>query len=264
VPNNGWSGGAWEVPAGIALDKGGNLYVAYSSPLTNFIRKFDSSGNGTMFAALSLTFVPLTMAFDSHTNLFVINRSNSTIEKFGPNGTDLGGFGDLTMQTPQVLAFDSKGNLFVSDVMAQKILKFDPSGQGTIFVSGDYYRGLAFDSRDNLYVGAGWSIDKFDSSGASLGTLELRPGEFASSGLMFDINGYLYMSDYLHGTICRFDPLGNEITFATAPAPAQLTWNSWPFSPRNRNWALPWRQTAKPSCPGPPSPQLGFCSPPPT
>jgi sugar lactone lactonase YvrE len=217
VPNNGWSGSTWEVPSGVALDNDGNLYVAYSSSNTNFIKKFDAGGNGTVFAGLSLSFIPGALAFDSHTNLFVINQGNHTIEKFSPNGTDLGGFGDRAMQSPDALAFDSKGNLFVSDVFGTNILKFDTNGHGTVFVSGDYYRGLAFDSNDNLDVGVGWSIEKFDANGASLGTLTLRPGEFASKGLMFDSNGNLFMSDYLHGTICRFDPLGNETTFATAP-----------------------------------------------
>ncbi len=220
MPNNGWSGGAWEVPSGVALDHGANLYVAYSSSNTNFIRKFDAAGNGTVFVSLASTFIPWGMAFVSQGNLFVVNHGNNTIEKFGPGGTDLGGFGDLAMQRPDALAFDSKGNLFVSDVLGQKILKFNPSGQGTVFVSGDHYRGLAFDHSDNLYVGAGWQIDKFNASGASLGTLPLRTGEFASEGMMFDNDGNLFMSDYLHGTICRFDPLGAETTFATAPESA--------------------------------------------
>ena len=223
VSNNGYSGSAWEVPAGVALDNGGNLFVAYSGGSSNFIRKFDAAGHGTIFASFATNFVPGIIAFDNHSNLFVVRHgSTNNIEKFSPAGADLGVFGNLAMQWPDALAFDSQGNLFASDLFGQQILKFNTNGQGTVFVTGDYYRGLAFDSSDNLYVGVGWSIDKFATNGASLGTLALRTHEFASEGMMFDLNGNLFFSDYLNGAICKIDALGREFTFATFPDSSDL------------------------------------------
>lgn len=223
VPNNGFSGSAWEVPAGVALDSGSNLFVAYTGGSSNFIRKFDAAGSGTIFASFATNFVPGMIAFDSHSNLFVVRHgSTNNLEKFSPAGADLGVFGDVAMQWPDALAFDSAGNLFVSDLFGQQILKFTAAGHGTVFASGDYFRGLAFDSNSNLYVGVGWSIDKFDPTGASLGPLTLRTHEFASEGMMFDTNGNLFFSDYLNGAICKFDALGRETTFATFPGSSDL------------------------------------------
>ena len=195
-----WGGSSWDQPAGLALDNGGNLYVAYFGGGTNFVKKFDANGNATIFTFLNSTFAPEGILFDSHTNLYVANTYNGTIEKFSASGADLGTFGNVTMQWPDALAFDSKGNLYVSDLFGEKIYKFNASGQGTVFVSGDYYRGLAFDRSDNLYVGVGWSIDKFDTNGASLGNLGMRAGEFAAEGMMFDNFGNLFIhhfSDFL-------------------------------------------------------------------
>ena len=141
VSNNGYSGSAWAVPAGVALDSNSNLFVAYSGGSSNFIKRFDAAGNGTIFASFATNFVPGIIAFDSHGNLFVVRHgSTNNIEKFSPAGADLGVFGNLAMQWPDALAFDSQGNLFASDLFGQQILKFNTNGQGTVFVTGDYYR----------------------------------------------------------------------------------------------------------------------------
>jgi len=76
VSNNGYSGSAWAVPAGVALDSNSNLFVAYSAGSSNFIKRFDAAGNGTIFASFATNFVPGIIAFDSHGNLFVVRRWN--------------------------------------------------------------------------------------------------------------------------------------------------------------------------------------------
>ncbi len=223
VPIN-WGGSSWDQPSGVALGGNGALYVAYTGGGTNFIKTFDANGNGTVFTGLGASTGAQGIVFDGHGNLYVADFTNGTIEKYSSSGTDLGTFGNVAMQSPDALAFDSHGNLYCSDLFGEKIYKFNAGGQGTVFASGDYYRGLAFDGKDNLYVGVGWSIDKFDKNGASLGTLALRSGEFAAEGMEFDSSGNLFMSDYLHGTICEFDPQGNESTFGAMAGASDLEW----------------------------------------
>ena len=220
-------------PNGLALDGGGNLYVAYTGGDTNYIEKFDATGKGAFFASLGTPFQAAGMAIDNHSNLYVASWTGGTVEKFSPAGLDLGRFGNLTVQTADALAFDSQGNLYLSDGGGTQIVKFTPDGQGTVFLSGNDYRGLAFDHNDKLYVGVGWSIEEYSTNGTSLGTLALRPGEFAGEGLMFDDNGNLVFTDYLHGTLCRISPQGTETTVATMAGSSDLWWIAiQPTAPR--------------------------------
>jgi DNA-binding beta-propeller fold protein YncE len=81
-------------PTGMAFDKSGNLYVSVwgdpdlGSPLSyttnGVIMKFDSSGNGTVFA--SGLNGPTGLAFDSAGNLYAAIVGDNTIEKFDSSG----------------------------------------------------------------------------------------------------------------------------------------------------------------------------------
>jgi len=70
-------------PEGMACDSSGNLYVSYEQ--TGVIEKFDSSGNGTVFApGVGNSFYGL--AFDSDGNLYAVNGGIDGIDKFDTNG----------------------------------------------------------------------------------------------------------------------------------------------------------------------------------
>src|SRR5436190_1123223 len=68
---------------GLALDSGGNLYVANAGNST--IEKFTPNGVGSLFASTGLN-VPVGLAFDSGGNLYAANFVGNTIEKFTPGG----------------------------------------------------------------------------------------------------------------------------------------------------------------------------------
>ena len=67
-------------PTGLAFDSAGYLYAASANG--NDIMKYDSLGNGTVFASPGFGFTA--MAFDSAGNLYAANHSASFIEKFSP------------------------------------------------------------------------------------------------------------------------------------------------------------------------------------
>jgi hypothetical protein len=90
-------------PYGIALDAAGNVYVTTNN---NTIEKF---GLGRRRPR---RFVPapginfgMGLAFDRDGNLYAANFVGGTIEKFSPNGTDLGVFANVI--GPTGLAFDA-------------------------------------------------------------------------------------------------------------------------------------------------------------
>jgi sugar lactone lactonase YvrE len=159
------------VPAGVAVDSAGNLYIAdYDN---DRIRKVNASGiittvagngsygyNGDNFAATraELNF-PSGVAVDSAGNLYIADRNNQRIRKVDASGTittvagtGISGYnGDNIPATsaqlnyPNGVAVDSAGNLYIADWDNNTIRKVDAStgiistvaGNGTAGYNGD-------------------------------------------------------------------------------------------------------------------------------
>jgi DNA-binding beta-propeller fold protein YncE len=209
------------------------LYV--SDFANNAIERFDSSGNGEVFANTDLD-GPLGIAFDSSGNLYVANQNNNTIVRFdtGGNGTVFAN-ANSGLDIPHGLAFDTNGNLYVSNVGNSTIVKLDANGNGTVFSTAglNVPSGLAFDSSGNLYA-ANWgdsTVVRFDSSGnESL----FATGLDYPQGLAFDSSGNLFAVNYGdngpigHATVEKFAPDGTSSLFANSYMyrPADLAFDS--------------------------------------
>ena len=79
----------------------------------NTITKYDDSGTGSPFTNAFVN-GPNGLALDSSGNLYVSTNANS-IEKFAPDGTDLGVFASTGLNFAMALAFDSSGNLYAAN-----------------------------------------------------------------------------------------------------------------------------------------------------
>ena len=131
-----------------------DIYVANRG--NNTITKYDSSGNGSVFARLGLDF-PEGLAFDSSGNLFVANAGDNTIMKYDSSG-HRSLFASSGLDDPYGLAFDNSGNLYVANnrFANPTIMKFDSSGNGTVFTNTlpapTNPTALTFDPSGNLFV----------------------------------------------------------------------------------------------------------------
>jgi len=67
------------------------------------------------------------IAFDVHGNLFVSSFSTNIIEKYSPEGVDLGVFASIGAGSAYGLAFDREGNLYVAN-FSGVVRKFSPTG----------------------------------------------------------------------------------------------------------------------------------------
>jgi DNA-binding beta-propeller fold protein YncE len=117
-------------PFDLAFDTAGNLYVsnAYGGPAgTGSVLKFTPAGVGSVFADSGFH-LAFGLAFDRAGNLYVSNVYSDTIEKFAPDGTDLGVFASTGLDGPLGIMFDSAGNLYACNRVNSTIEKFSPTG----------------------------------------------------------------------------------------------------------------------------------------
>ncbi len=181
----------------------------------NTVTRYDKNGNGSLFTD-SFVNGPTGIALDTSGNVYVATKDN-TIQKFSPDGTDLGVFARNGLNDPFGLAFDREGRLYVANFASGNVRRFAPDGTDLgIFASVVQPTGLAFDSAGNLHVASLTNaIQRFSPEGTALSS-------FASAslnqpqGLAFDSLGVLYVANYASNTVEMFSPLGADL----GPAPA--------------------------------------------
>jgi DNA-binding beta-propeller fold protein YncE len=240
-------------PAGLALDSGGNLYVADSG--NNRIQKFDStgafertwgkgvnmSGGGDLCTAASgdvctqgtdgglkgEMFQPSGLAVDSGGNVYVADYNNNRVEKFSASGVfertwgkavnlttggnlctlasgntcQAGGVGGLSgeMNQPLGIATDSAANVYVADSGNNRIEKFDSAGT----FERTWGKGVNQTTAGNLCTAASGNTCQAGSAATALGGDMNTP-----AGLSVDPGGNVYVADALNNRIQKFDSSG--------------------------------------------------------
>ncbi len=146
-------------PFGVAVDGGGNLYIADSS--NGRVRKVDTNGMITTVAGSGYGFVPgdggpatgtkfepLTVAVDRAGDLYISDFNNNALRKVSngvitspfftnPLGSVCSPVTPTVLGTITGLAFDAAGNLFTSELPGCSH-KIDPSGKVTIYAGGGF------------------------------------------------------------------------------------------------------------------------------
>ena len=203
-------------PAGIAIDAGGNLYVADSG--NNTIRKVTPAGVVSTVAGSAGTFGhtntdststipalfynPRAVAVDASGTIYVADTNNNTIRKVTSAGvvTTLAGVAETYGSTdgngtaarfnfPNALVLDGSGNLYVADELNHAIRKVTPSGDVTTI------------------AGSAGTAGKLDGTGSA--------ARFDHpSALTFDGSGNLYVTDYNNSLIRKVTSAGVVTTVA--------------------------------------------------
>ncbi|MBI4625811.1 MAG: hypothetical protein HY736_21645, partial [Verrucomicrobia bacterium] len=203
-------------PSGVAVDGGGNVFVADHDNHT--IRKITPAGVVTTLAgtpgssgsadgtggAARFSF-PSSVAVDGGGNVFVADKGNNTIRRITPAGvvTTLAGAagnsggadgtgGAARFTAPLGVAVDSGGNLFVTDSGNCTIRRITPAGVVTTL------------------AGAAGSVGSADGIGSA--------ARFTGpSGVAVDGSGNVFVADPGNGTVRRVTAAGNVTTVAGTP-----------------------------------------------
>ena len=246
----GSGNGQFEFPQGIAIDKGGNVWV--SDAWTNRLQKFspegkyltqfgsEGSGNGQLKS-------PAGIAIDKAGNLWVADTGNDRIQKFSSEGKYLAQFGGAgsgngQLNQPAGIAIDALGNIWVADTYNDRVQKFSPegkylaqfgaSGAGAGELSGP--TGIAIDSGGDIWVldTYNYRVQEFSSSGKYLSEL----GELGSegegqlggpAGIAF-AGGNLWVTDAT-GRVEAFSPEGQHLAFFGLKAGSEESMFAMPF-----------------------------------
>jgi DNA-binding beta-propeller fold protein YncE len=126
--------GEFNHPAAVAVDGGGNAYVADTgnerilrlSPGGSVLAEWGSRGMGDgRFRG------PTGVAVDAAGNVYVVDSENNRVEIFDPNGGFLGkwgvrGIGLGAFSQPTAVAVACNGSVYVSDTNNNRIERFDP------------------------------------------------------------------------------------------------------------------------------------------
>jgi len=202
-------------PYGLAIDSGGNLYVA--DGLNDDIRKITSAGVVTTFAgkagnqghadgtgASASFYTPEGVAVDASGNVYVADANNDLVRKVTSGGAvttiagaySFSGFVDGTgagaeFSAPAGVSADSGGNVYVSDAGNSSIRKITPSGVVTTI--------------------AGTSGEGFADGTGNAARL------YYPEDLAIDGNGNMYVADSENCTIRKVTPAGVVTTVAGTP-----------------------------------------------
>lgn len=203
-------------PVTVALDAGGNLYVADSA--NNRVRQIDTggtiatvAGNGTTSdcgdggaATAAAMSYPNGVAVDGAGNLFVADTNNHRVRKVDGAGTittvagsgtpgytgDGGAATAATLDTPYAVAVDGMGNLYVAEYGNDVIRKVDSGG--------------------TISTMAGNGSPGFSGDGGAATAAQLAN----PTGVILDGGGNLYIVDSYNQRVRMVDPGGTITTVA--------------------------------------------------
>jgi uncharacterized protein (TIGR03437 family) len=208
------------LPAGIAVDSAGNLYIA--DPDNQRVRKVSNgvistvAGNGTWGfsgdngpATSAQLYQPVGIAVDSAGNLFVVDSfnhrirkvSNGVITTVAGNGTpglsgDNGPATNAQLWYPQAVAVDPAGNLYIAESGNNRIRKVSNGVITTVAGIGMW----------------GFSGDNGPATSARFN---------APGGLAVDSAGNVYVADTNNNRIRVLTPGGSSCTYSVSPATLQ-------------------------------------------
>ncbi len=202
---------ALNVPDAIITDSNGNAYVALKGAhqvvrIDSSYRVFALAGNGISGstgdggpATLASLSTPIGLALDSAGNLYIVDSTANNVRRVTPGGiistvagtgkVGFSGDGGLavnaTLYTPSAIALDAQGNLYIADTLNYVIRKVNSAGIITTIAGIGGIKG---------------------SSGN--GGPALQAALYNPSGLLFDKNGNLFISDTGNNWIRELSPSG--------------------------------------------------------
>jgi hypothetical protein len=190
-------------PAQVAIDAGGNVYVA--DPGQGKVLKY-SAGSGASATGVSIgtgLTAPTGVAVDGAGDIFIGDSGSVYEVPYGPSGLNAAGQTTLVsgLAANLNLAVDGQGDLYIADPSDKQVVKFSNIGglavigaqKETMLTAGfSAPSAVAVDSNGNLYVVDGANL--FEVAGGLGAPAALLNNLAGVTGLAVDPSGAVYIS----------------------------------------------------------------------
>lgn len=193
------------VPTGLAVDPGGNVYVAdLHGP---GVWKLSPGARGPSLAPFGHLIRPEGVAVGKDGSVYVADTAARQVLRLAPGATSATALMPTTLlNAPAGVAVDNDGNLYIADGEDRHVLKLPPGADTPTelpFAGLQQPYGVAVDNRGNVYVSdvEGRGIFKL-APGATSATPVPFPGLNYPFGLTVDKDGNLYVADCHRGDGC--------------------------------------------------------------
>jgi len=199
---------------------GGGVTIAHAEGGYNYATQWGTLGNG-----LGQFNRPVSIAIDKQGNLYIADMYNHRIQKFNSNGTYVTqwgtfGAGQGQFSSPSAVAVDSRGYVYVADSNNYRIQQFNSNGsyltQWGSLGAGDgqffFPSSVSVDSNGNVFVITNNQRTTLQFNvNASWDNQSVQP--FTKPyGVTVDVEGNIYVVDYVNHRIRKFNRYGGAIT----------------------------------------------------
>ena len=194
-------------PTKMARDAAGNLFIV-NTAANNVIKWTAATQKLTPIATGRGG--PTDVVFDHAGNLYVANRFGS-VDKWDSTGENHStiALGSFAQYEPDAIAVSDSGDIYFADSFNHGLFKWNSATQQTTVVYQSVFEptGLLFDGPDNLYLADGGIIRINSTTGAATVV-----SQNLATGLAFDADGKLLISDGRNNTILKWDPATEQTT----------------------------------------------------
>jgi tripartite motif-containing protein 71 len=231
APGTGAQQFRFEAWAGIASDGQGRVWIVdagndrlgrwVAAPFTGFFRSAGMGGTGSADGQLKS---PADVAADPEGNLWVLDRGNGRVQRFGSDGQFLAKFGtpggeEGQLNSPSALALDAAGNVLLAE--NHRVQKFSASGQflgrfGWLGVEpGQFWlpNGIAVGADGSVWVSDANFVQRFTAGGQFIERVGTSgPGQISQpQSLDVDAVGNVFVADAGNDRISVFDQEGDYL-----------------------------------------------------
>ena len=200
-------------PLAVAVDLGGNLYIA--DTYTNALKKW-SAASATVSTLVSTGLTrPSGLAVDSAGNVYIADTGSNALKRWNVADGTVSTLLSSGLGNPAGLAIDAGGYVYIANTDSNTIRKFNPAdGTVTNLVSSGLGgpTGVAVDIASNIFIGDNSYLDRWNAASKSLTTLASGFGSLSATGVGVDSSGNVYFADTSYNAIRKWSASTSNVT----------------------------------------------------